>query len=131
MMSKIVLNLALCLTIGGAVHASAQEKDAMSSSKMSKKMKMDTMKGMSMEDKAALFNKMTDSDKMMASKMAGHDAGKMSSADRMTMMDKMSMTDKAAAFDKMPESKRMAMMDKMHNDKMGKMDKMDKMDKKQ
>ena len=129
MLKKLTFTLALALAVTFPVSSFAKDQDAMSSSKMPKKMKMDAMKSLSMEDKAGMFDKMSDADKMMASKMAGHDMSKMPSSDRMSMMQKMSVADKAAAFDKMPERKRMAMM--KPTDKMDKMDKMGKMDKKQ
>ena len=77
------------------------------------------------EEKAAMFDKMSDADKMTATKMAGHDMSKMSEHDRMAKTDKMSVKDKAMMYDKMMSNH----MDKMDH---GAMDKgaMDKMDKK-
>ena len=48
------------------------------------------MDKMSKDEKAAMFDKMSDADKMTATKMAGHDMSKMSAHDRMTKTDKMS-----------------------------------------
>jgi len=92
----------------------------MPASKMADKDKMK----MSNEQKAAMFDKMTDADKMTAAKMAGHDMSKMSEHDRMAKMDKMPVKDKAMMYDKMMSSH----MDKGAMDKSP--DKMDKMDKK-
>ena len=85
---------------------------------MSEKDKMATHK-MSNEEKAAMFDKMSDADKMTATKIAGHDMSKMSDHDRMMKTDKMSVKDKAMMYDKMMSSH----MDKMDK---GAMDKMDK-----
>jgi hypothetical protein len=72
---------------------------------------------MSKEEKAAMFDKMSDGDKMMATKMAGHDMSKMSAGDRMAMTDKMSADDKAMMYEKMAKGKHMDKMDKAAMDK--------------
>src|SRR5579863_396228 len=83
---------------------------------MSEKDKMATHK-MSNEEKAAMFDKMSDADKMTATKMAGHDMSKMSDHDRMMNTDKMSVKDKAMMYDKMATGKHMDKMDKAAMDK--------------
>ena len=72
---------------------------------------------MSKEEKAAMFDKMSDADKMTATKMAGHDMSKMSAPDRMAMTDKMSVDDKAMMYEKMAMGKHMDKMDKAAMDK--------------
>jgi Mg/Co/Ni transporter MgtE len=126
-MFKRIATLAITIGMMGgllAVSASAQTADDKSSdSKMSQQQKMDKMHAMSAEDKAAMFDHMSEKDKMSAAKMAGHDMSKMSHADAMDTMSKMSAEDKAAIFDKMPSDKKMAMMqsmDKMKHDSMQK-----------
>jgi hypothetical protein len=71
---------------------------------------MDKMDKMSIDEKAAMFDKMTAHDKMAAMKAAGHDTSKMSSTERMDMMGKMSAQEKADAFDKLPMQKKMSVM---------------------
>ncbi|MGC2660217.1 MAG: hypothetical protein WA324_19840 [Bryobacteraceae bacterium] len=100
--------------------------DTMSGKKMSQKQMMDKMNAMSVDEKAAMFDKMSEKDKMSAMKMGGHDTGKMSHQETMDMMTKMSANDKAEMLDKMPMDKKMAMMRK--DKKMTSMDK-DPMDK--
>lgn len=94
---------------------------------------MDKMGTMSADDKATMFDQMTDKDKMSMMKMGGHDMGKMSHQESMDMMGKMSMQEKADMFDTMPMEKRMAMMkggsmmrNGTHDGSKKKMDKMDK-----
>jgi Mg/Co/Ni transporter MgtE len=116
-MFKRIATLAITIgMVGGllVVSASPQTTDEKSSdSKMSHQQMMDKMKAMSAEDKAAMFDHMSEKEKMSAAKMAGHDMSKMSHEDAMAMMGKMSTEDKAAIFDKMPADKRMAMMQSM------------------
>ncbi len=122
-MFKRIATLAITMGMMGgllAVSASPQTADDKSSgSKMSHQQTMDKMHAMSAEDKAAMFDHMSEKDRMSAAKMAGHDMSKMSHEDAMEMMSKMSTEEKAAIFDKMPADKRMAMMqsmDKMKHD---------------
>lgn len=99
-----------------------------SSSKMMKMSDKNTKMGldkMSKEEKAAMFEKMSDADKMMATKMAGHDMSKMDPKDRMAMMNKMSVDDKAKMYEKMAMGHHMDKMDKATMDK-AVMDKMKK-----
>lgn len=113
------------LTAGlGAIPMLAQDDSKMSDKKMSgkgmsKKSQMDMMDKMSADEKAAMFDKMSEKDRMAAMKMGGHDMGKMSSQEKMSMKDKMTAQEKADMFDKMPMDKRMSMMRKkssMHSD---------------
>ena len=117
-MFKRITTLAITIGMMGgllAVSASAQATDEKSSdSKMSHQQKMDKMHAMSADDKAAMFDHMSEKDKMSAAKMAGHDMSKMSHEDAMDMMSKMSTGDKAAIFDKMPSDKKMAMIQSMN-----------------
>ena len=83
--------------------------EQMSGKKMSHQEMMDKMNKMSVDDKAAMFDKMSEKDKMSAMKMGGHDMGKMSHGEMMDM-GKMSTQDKADMFDKMPMEKKMSMM---------------------
>ena len=78
--------------------------------KMMDQQTMDKVDKMSMDQKAAMFDKMTEKDKMSAMKMAGHDMSKMSSTHRTDMMGKMSAHEKAGAFDKMPMEKKVSIM---------------------
>ena len=127
MYQKIQMILASAGFILGLCAAPAMAQSSgdskMPMSKMSDKDKM--AHKMSNEEKAAMFDKMSDADKMTATKMAGHDMSKMSEHDRMAKTDKMSVKDKAMLYDKMMSNH----MDKMDH---GAMDKgaMDKMDKK-
>ena len=116
-----------CTLMAGSGFAQTTDKmadDHMSGKKMTHQAMMDKMNAMSTEDKAAMFDKMTEKDKMAAMKMAGHDMSKMHGTERMDHMSKMSADDKAAAFDKMPMEKKMTMMkgDAMMPKKMDKMD---------
>src|SRR5665213_4016633 len=86
-----------------------------SGSKMSHQQMMDKMDKLTADDKAAMYDRMSNRDKMAAMKMSGHDMNKMSHKESMDMMGKMSTEDKAGAFDKMPMEKRMTMM-RMHKD---------------
>jgi hypothetical protein len=90
--------------------ALAQSDKTQTAGKMSSKQMMDKMSHMSTDDKAAMFDKMTTSNKMAAMKMAGHDMSKMSAKDRMDMMSKSSTQEKADMFDKMPMDAKMATM---------------------
>lgn len=132
-MNKRLATLVIALgMMGGLMAVSAAPQNAEekpSESKMSSEhMKMhqqamDKMSKMSTDDKAAMFDHMTDKDKMSAMKMAGHDMSKMSHQESMDMMSKMSAEEKAGVVDKMPDDKKMEMMnsmDKMKHDKMEK-----------
>ena len=81
-----------------------------SSGKMSSHQMMDKMNHMSTAEKAAMFDKMTETEKMQAMKMAGHDMSKMSHQERMDMMSKMTEEQKADMFEKMPMDTKMATM---------------------
>jgi hypothetical protein len=116
----------LALAVAPAI---AQSDAKMKMADNDKKMAMDSM---SKEEKAALFDKMSDEDKSMATKMAGHDMSKMSATDRMAATDKMSMDDKAMMYDKMVAGKHldkndMKAMDAAAKMKMDEKMKMDKM----
>ena len=100
------------LSIGSAFAQTSDSKMAGKSmpGKMTSQQMMDKMDKMSVDEKAAMFDKMTAHDKMSAMKMVGHDTSKMSSTERMDMMGKMSAKEKADAFDKMPIEKKMSIM---------------------
>jgi hypothetical protein len=103
--------MALAVLFGlTATTALAQSDKTQAASKMSSKQMMDKMNHMSTDEKAAMFDKMTNSKKMEATKMAGHDMSKMSTTQRMDMMSKLSTQDKADMFDKMPMDTKMATM---------------------
>ena len=89
------------ITLGLAIAPAFAQSDSDSKMKMSSmtdKNKMSALGNMSKEEKAAMFDKMSDADKMMATKMAGHDMSKMSAGERMAMTDKMSVDDKAMMY---------------------------------
>jgi hypothetical protein len=90
--------------------ALAQATSANAAGKMSSQQMMDKMNHMSTAEKAAMFDKMTNPEKMEAMKMAGHDMSKMSHKERMEMMSKMTPEQKAEMFDKMPMDTKMATM---------------------
>jgi hypothetical protein len=71
---------------------------------------MDKMNHMSTAEKAAMFDKMTNSQKMEAMKNAGHDMSKMSQHERTGMMSKLTPDQKGEMFDKMPMDTKMATM---------------------
>ena len=100
------------MAIGSALAQTSDSRMAGKSmpGKMTNQQMMDKMDKMSIEEKAAMFDKMTAHDKMSGMKMAGHDTSKMSSTERMDMMGKMSAKEKADAFDKMPMEKKMSIM---------------------
>ena len=100
------------LSIGTMFAQTSESKMAGKSmaNKMMDQQTMDKVDKMSMDQKAAMFDKMTEKDKMSAMKMAGHDMSKMSSTHRTDMMGKMSAHEKAAAFDKMPMEKKVSIM---------------------
>jgi hypothetical protein len=103
--------MAIALLFGlTATTALAQSNETQASSKMSNQQMMDKMNHMSTGEKAAMFDKMTNSRKMEAMKMAGHDMSKMSAKERMDMMSKSSTQEKADMFDKMPMDTKMATM---------------------
>jgi hypothetical protein len=92
--------------------APAQTNATNSSSKLSNQQMMDRMNHMSTPEKAEMFDKMTNNEKMEAMKMAGHDMSKMSDKQRTDMMSKVTTEQKAEMFDKMPMDTKMATMRK-------------------
>jgi hypothetical protein len=92
--------------------APAQTNATNSSSKMSNQQMMDKMSHMSTPEKAEMFDKMTNNDKMEAMKTAGHDMSKMSDKQRTDMMSKVTTEEKAEMFDKMPMDTKMTTMKK-------------------
>ena len=92
--------------------APAQTNATNSSSKLSNQQMMDKMNHMSTPEKAEMFDKMTNNEKMEAMKMAGHDMSKMSDKQRTDMMSKVTTEQKAEMFDKMPMDTKMATMRK-------------------
>ena len=117
-MTLTVIALLCGVTVTGAL---AQQNGTSSSSKMSNQQMMDKLNHMSTTEKAAMFDKMTNNDKMEAMKMAGHDMSKMSDQERMDMMKKLTPEQRAEMFDKMPMDTKMATMRKtMREPKKGK-----------
>jgi hypothetical protein len=103
--------MAIALLLGlTATTALGQSNTTEAASKMSSKQMMDKMSHMSTDEKAAMFDKMTNREKREAMKMAGHDMSKMSTKERMDTMSKLSTQDKADMFDKMPMDTKMATM---------------------
>jgi len=88
----------------------AQTAGTNATGKMSSQQMMEKMNHMSTAEKAAMFDKMSNSEKMHAMSMAGHDMSKMSHKEKMDMMDKMTHVQKAEMFDKMPMDTKMATM---------------------
>src|SRR5260370_27731370 len=118
MHKKIQTVLALAgVTLGLTITPAIAQSDDTSRMKMSDKDRMMALGKMSKDEKAAMFDKMSDADKMMATKMAGHDMTKVNVKDRMMMTDKMSVDDKAMMYEKMAMSKHMDKMDKAAMDK--------------
>jgi hypothetical protein len=107
---QMVLTIIALLCGVTASTALAQTKDTDSSSKMSNQQMMDKMNHMSTSEKAQMFDKMTNNNKMEAMKMAGHDMSKMSDQQRTEMMSKLTPEQKADMFDKMPMDTKMATM---------------------
>ena len=106
------------VTLGLALAPMMAQSDG--SSKMSKiapKTTMMEIDKMSNQEKAALFDRLSDADKNMATKMAGHDMSRMSSQERMAMTDKLSVDDKAMSYSKLVMSKHMDKDDKMAMEK--------------
>ena len=100
------------LSIGTAFAQTSESKMALKSmaNKMMDQQMMDKVDKLPVDQKAAMFDKMTESDKMSAMKMAGHDMSKMTPTERTGTMGKMSAQQKADAFDKMPMEKRVSVM---------------------
>lgn len=121
MKKKIQTGLALAgIALGIAITpvlAHSANDSKVKASAMSSKAKMMEIDKMSTEDKAALFEKLSDSGKNAATKMAGHDMGKMSAHDRMAMTEKMSVEDKAMSYSKIAKSKHLDKADRMAVDK--------------
>lgn len=107
---QIVLTVMTLLCGAMAGTALAQTTGTSSAGKMSDHQMMHKMNHMSTAEKAGMFDKMTDSEKMEAMKMAGHDMSKMSHQEGMAMMSKMNQEQRAAMFDKMPMDTKMATM---------------------
>jgi hypothetical protein len=102
------------ITLGLAIAPMTAQSDGSSKmSKMGAKTTMMEVDKMSTEQKAALFDKLSDLDKNMATKMAGHDMSRMSSQERMAMTEKLSVDDKAMSYSKLAMSKHMDKTDKM------------------
>ena len=106
----ILTGIALGLAIAPAM---AQSGDSSKMSRMNTKTTMTEVDKLSNQEKAALFDKLSDADKNMATKMAGHDMSKMSSQERMAMTDKLSVDDKAMSYSKLATSRHMDKTDKM------------------
>jgi hypothetical protein len=99
----------LVLLYGGIVTGPLAQRDGTNSaSKMSSQQMMDKLNHLSTKERAEMFDKMTDNNKMEAMKVAGHDMSKMSHQERMGMMNKLTLEQRAGMFDKMPLDTRMA-----------------------
>jgi hypothetical protein len=106
------------ITLGLAIAPMTAQSDGSSKmSKMAVKTTMMEIDKMSNQEKAGLFDKLSDADKNMATKMAGHDMSKMESHERMAMTDKLSVDDKAMSYSKLAMSKHMDKTDKMAMEK--------------
>ena len=106
------------ITLGLAIAPMTAQSDSNSKmSKMATKTAMMEIDKMSNEEKAALFDKLSDADKNTATKMAGHDMSKMKSQERMAMTDKLPVDDKAMSYSKLAMSKHMDKTDKMAMEK--------------
>jgi hypothetical protein len=112
MRGQILMTLTAIALLCGLTAASilAQENGTNSAAKMSNQQMMDKMNHMSSAEKAGMFDKMTNGQKMEAMKMAGHDTSKMSRQERAQTMNKLAPEQKAEMFDKMPMDTRMATM---------------------
>jgi hypothetical protein len=98
----------LCGVTAGTVFAQTTGTNA--AGKMSSQQMMEKMNHMSTAEKAAMFDSMSNSEKMHAMNMAGHDMSKMSHKEKMDMMDKLTPGQKAEMFDKMPMDTKMSTM---------------------
>ena len=88
----------------------AQTTGTNAAGKMSSQQMMEKMNHMSTAEKAAMFDNMSNSEKMHAMNMAGHDMSKMSHKEKVDMMDKLTPGQKAEMFDKMPMDTKMSTM---------------------
>ena len=107
---QMALTVIVLLCGVSVTRALAQAGGTSSSSKMSDQQMMDKMNHMSTTQKAAMFDKMTNNDKMTAMKMAGHDMSNMSDQEKTDMMKKLTPEQRAEMFDKMPMDTKMATM---------------------
>jgi hypothetical protein len=107
---QMILTIIALLCGVTASTALAQTNATNSSGKMSNQQMMDKMNHMSTPEKAQMFDKMNNNEKMEAMKKAGHDMSKMSHEQRMDMMSKVTPEQKADMFDKMPTDTKMATM---------------------
>lgn len=98
----------LCGVTAGLLLAQTTATNA--AGKMSSQQMMEKMNHMSTTEKAAMFDNMSNSEKMHAMKMAGHDMSQMSHKEKMDMMDKLTSGQKAEMFDKMPMDTKMSTM---------------------
>jgi len=112
--SIILTGIALGLAIAPVM---AQSGDSSRMSKITPKSTMIEIDKLSNQEKAALFDKLSDADKNTATKMAGHDISKMGSQERMAMTDKLSVDDKAMSYSKLAMSNHMDKTDKMAMEK--------------
>jgi hypothetical protein len=116
MHKQLEMSLAVIALLCGIMVTGALAQTTNSSSKMSNQQMMDKMNHMSTSEKAAMFDKMTDAQKMAAMKTAGHDMSKMSHQESMETMSKLTPEQKADMFDKMPMDTKMATMRKAENE---------------
>lgn len=112
MRKRVHLVLTVLTLLCGVAVTGALAQTTNSSGKMGDQQMMDKMNHMSNTEKAAMFDKMTNSEKMEAMKMAGHDTSKMSHQEKTETMNKMTSEQKAEMFDKMPMDTKMATMKK-------------------
>lgn len=127
--SKILLTGAMMLlaTTTGTAFAQNPDENKTSKGKMqgheSERGHKGGMDKMSVEDKAAMMDRMTTKEHIEFMKMTGHDMPNMTEKEHTDMMAKMSSQEKADAFDKLPMQKQKAMMRKSSKVKGDKMDK--------
>jgi hypothetical protein len=119
MRKQIEMTLTVIALLCGMMVTGALAQTTNSSSKMTSQQMMDKMSHMSSTDKAAMFDKMTNAEKMEAMKMGGHDTSKMSRQERTETMSKLTPEQKAGMFDKMPMDTKMATMRKAMNEQNG------------
>jgi hypothetical protein len=109
---QIQMNLTLIALLCGVIvmEALAQKNVTSSSHKMSSQQMMDKLTHMPTSEKTAMFDEMTNDNKMEAMRKAGHDISRMSHQESIQMMTKLTPEQKADMFDKMPMDTRMATM---------------------
>jgi hypothetical protein len=116
MPKRIEMTVTAIALLCGIMGTRALAQTTNSSSKMTNQQMMDKMNHMSTTDKAGMFDKMTNAEKMEAMKAGGRDTSKMSRQERTDTMSKLTPEQKADMFDKMPMDTKMATMRKATNE---------------